>query len=78
MTGTPDETPTNTLRAGRTAEHRKARSAVSAPARALVLAMAVPVASATLAGTSAFAADDSTRSRRASRSTTSPPTTRSW
>ncbi|CAM5329763.1 D-alanyl-D-alanine carboxypeptidase/D-alanyl-D-alanine-endopeptidase OS=Streptomyces tendae OX=1932 GN=dacB PE=3 SV=1 [Streptomyces tendae] len=60
MTGTPDETPTNTFAPGGRRRHRKARVSRVGARRALVLAMAVPVASATLAGTSAFAADDST------------------
>ncbi|WP_030179064.1 D-alanyl-D-alanine carboxypeptidase/D-alanyl-D-alanine endopeptidase [Streptomyces violaceorubidus] len=58
MTGTPDETPTNTFAPGGRRRHRKARVSRIGARRALVLAMAVPVASATLAGTSAFAADD--------------------
>ncbi|WP_399880401.1 D-alanyl-D-alanine carboxypeptidase/D-alanyl-D-alanine-endopeptidase [Streptomyces sp. BBFR51] len=58
MTGTPDETPTNTFAPGGHRRHRKARVSRIGARRALVLAMAVPVASATLAGTSAFAADD--------------------
>ncbi|MFF7551655.1 D-alanyl-D-alanine carboxypeptidase/D-alanyl-D-alanine-endopeptidase [Streptomyces olivaceus] len=58
MTGTPDETPTNTFTPGGRRRHRKARVSRIGGRRALVLAMAVPVASATLAGTSAFAADD--------------------
>ncbi|MER6163631.1 D-alanyl-D-alanine carboxypeptidase/D-alanyl-D-alanine endopeptidase [Streptomyces violaceorubidus] len=58
MTGTPDETPTNTFAPGGRRRHRKARVSHIGARRALVLAMAVPVASATLAGTSAFAADD--------------------
>ncbi|MEV4046290.1 D-alanyl-D-alanine carboxypeptidase/D-alanyl-D-alanine-endopeptidase (penicillin-binding protein 4) [Streptomyces sp. SAI-195] len=60
MTGTPDETPTNTFAPGGRRRHRKARVSRIGARRALVLAMAVPVASATLAGTSAFAADEST------------------
>ncbi|MFD4259084.1 D-alanyl-D-alanine carboxypeptidase/D-alanyl-D-alanine-endopeptidase [Streptomyces sp. NPDC058534] len=60
MTGTPDETPTNTFAPGGRRRHRRARVGRIGARRALVLAMAVPVASATLAGTSAFAADDST------------------
>jgi serine-type D-Ala-D-Ala carboxypeptidase/endopeptidase (penicillin-binding protein 4) len=60
MTGTPDETPTNSFVPGGRRRHRKARAGRIGARRALVLAMAVPVASATLAGTSAFAADDST------------------
>lgn len=60
MTGTPDETPTNTFAPGGGRRHRKARVSRIGARRALVLAMAVPVASATLAGTSAFAADEST------------------
>ncbi|MET8900080.1 D-alanyl-D-alanine carboxypeptidase/D-alanyl-D-alanine-endopeptidase [Streptomyces sp. NPDC127113] len=59
MTGTPDETPTNTFSPGGRRRHRRARVGRIGARRALVLAMAVPVASATLAGTSAFAADDS-------------------
>ncbi|WP_432083979.1 D-alanyl-D-alanine carboxypeptidase/D-alanyl-D-alanine endopeptidase [Streptomyces sp. WAC 04229] len=59
MTGTPDETPTNTFAPGGRRRHRRARVGRFGARRALVLAMAVPVASATLAGTSAFAADDS-------------------
>ncbi|MZE72061.1 D-alanyl-D-alanine carboxypeptidase/D-alanyl-D-alanine-endopeptidase [Streptomyces sp. SID5789] len=59
MTGTPDETPTNTFAPGGRRRHRRARAGRIGARRALVLAMAVPVASATLAGTSAFAADDS-------------------
>ncbi|MEU1868764.1 D-alanyl-D-alanine carboxypeptidase/D-alanyl-D-alanine-endopeptidase [Streptomyces sp. NPDC019793] len=59
MTGTPDETPTNTFAPGGRRRHRKARVSRIGARRALVLAMAVPVASATLAGTSAFAADES-------------------
>ncbi|MFB7598710.1 D-alanyl-D-alanine carboxypeptidase/D-alanyl-D-alanine-endopeptidase [Streptomyces sp. NPDC056160] len=59
MTGTPDETPTNSFVPGGNRRHRKARVG-RIGARSLVLAMAVPVASATLAGTSAFAADGST------------------
>ncbi|MET9826696.1 MULTISPECIES: D-alanyl-D-alanine carboxypeptidase/D-alanyl-D-alanine endopeptidase [Streptomyces] len=59
MTGTPDETPTNTFAPGGRRRHRKARVSRIGARRAVVLAMAVPVASATLAGTSAFAADDS-------------------
>ncbi|MGW5088256.1 D-alanyl-D-alanine carboxypeptidase/D-alanyl-D-alanine endopeptidase [Streptomyces coelicoflavus] len=59
MTGTPDETPTHTFAPGGRRRHRKARVSRVGARRALVLAMAVPVASATLAGTSAFAADDS-------------------
>ncbi|MFG2548165.1 D-alanyl-D-alanine carboxypeptidase/D-alanyl-D-alanine-endopeptidase [Streptomyces sp. NPDC048594] len=59
MTGTPDETPTNTFFPGGRRRHRRARVGRIGARRALVLAMAVPVASATLAGTSAFAADDS-------------------
>ncbi|MFI7346130.1 D-alanyl-D-alanine carboxypeptidase/D-alanyl-D-alanine-endopeptidase [Streptomyces sp. NPDC049936] len=59
MTGTPDETPTNTFAPGGRRRHRRARVGRIGARRALVLAMAVPVASATLAGTSAFAADDS-------------------
>ncbi|MFE0416549.1 D-alanyl-D-alanine carboxypeptidase/D-alanyl-D-alanine endopeptidase [Streptomyces tendae] len=58
MTGTPDETPTHTFTPGGRRRHRKARVSRVGARRALVLAMAVPVASATLAGTSAFAADD--------------------
>ncbi|MGW6222503.1 D-alanyl-D-alanine carboxypeptidase, partial [Streptomyces olivaceus] len=58
MTGTPDETPTNTFTPGGRRRHRKARVSRIGGRRALVLAMAVPVASATLAGTSAFAADN--------------------
>ncbi|MFA3876186.1 D-alanyl-D-alanine carboxypeptidase/D-alanyl-D-alanine-endopeptidase [Streptomyces sp. MMCC 100] len=58
MTGTPDGTPTNTFTPGGGRRHRKARVSRIGARRALVLAMAVPVASATLAGTSAFAADD--------------------
>ncbi|MCC8337082.1 D-alanyl-D-alanine carboxypeptidase/D-alanyl-D-alanine-endopeptidase [Streptomyces sp. R1] len=57
MTGTPDETPTTTFTPGGRRRHRKARVSRVGARRALVLAMAVPVASATLAGTSAFAAD---------------------
>ncbi|MEU1047398.1 D-alanyl-D-alanine carboxypeptidase/D-alanyl-D-alanine-endopeptidase [Streptomyces sp. NPDC005897] len=60
MTGTPDETPTNTFAPGGRHRHRKARVSRIGARRALVLAMAVPVASATLAGTSAFAADETT------------------
>ncbi|MDT0612249.1 D-alanyl-D-alanine carboxypeptidase/D-alanyl-D-alanine endopeptidase [Streptomyces lancefieldiae] len=60
MTGTPDETSTNAFLPGGRRRHRKARAGRIGARRALVLAMAVPVASATLAGTSAFAADDST------------------
>ncbi|MBQ0884848.1 D-alanyl-D-alanine carboxypeptidase/D-alanyl-D-alanine-endopeptidase [Streptomyces sp. RM72] len=60
MTGTPDETPTNTFAPGGRRRHRKARVSRIGARRALVLAMAVPVASATLAGTSAFAADEAT------------------
>ncbi|MGC0385842.1 D-alanyl-D-alanine carboxypeptidase/D-alanyl-D-alanine endopeptidase [Streptomyces sp. SAI-129] len=60
MTGTPDETPTNTFAPGGRRRHRKARVSRIGARRALVLAMAVPVASATLAGTSAFAADETT------------------
>ncbi|MFJ8806131.1 D-alanyl-D-alanine carboxypeptidase/D-alanyl-D-alanine-endopeptidase [Streptomyces sp. NPDC102490] len=60
MTGTPDETPTNTFAPGGRRRHRRARVSRIGARRALVLAMAVPVASATLAGTSAFAADDTT------------------
>ncbi|MGP2440596.1 D-alanyl-D-alanine carboxypeptidase/D-alanyl-D-alanine endopeptidase [Streptomyces sp. JW3] len=60
MTGTPDETPTSTFAPGGRRRHRKARVSRVGARRALVLAMAVPVASATLAGTSAFAAGDST------------------
>ncbi|MFD5280815.1 D-alanyl-D-alanine carboxypeptidase/D-alanyl-D-alanine endopeptidase [Streptomyces rubrogriseus] len=59
MTGTPEETPTNTFTPGGRRRHRRARVSRIGARRALVLAMAVPVASATLAGTSAFAADDS-------------------
>ncbi|WP_320774289.1 D-alanyl-D-alanine carboxypeptidase/D-alanyl-D-alanine-endopeptidase [Streptomyces sp. CRN 30] len=58
MTGTPDETPTNTFVPGGRRRHRRTRVSRTSARRALVLAMAVPVASATLAGTSAFAADD--------------------
>ncbi|MFH8439977.1 D-alanyl-D-alanine carboxypeptidase/D-alanyl-D-alanine-endopeptidase [Streptomyces sp. NPDC018026] len=58
MTGTPEETPTNTFAPGGRRRHRRARVSRVGARRALVLAMAVPVASATLAGTSAFAADD--------------------
>ncbi|WP_217145131.1 D-alanyl-D-alanine carboxypeptidase/D-alanyl-D-alanine-endopeptidase [Streptomyces sp. AC627_RSS907] len=58
MTGTPDETPTQTFAPGGRRRHRRARVSRVGARRALVLAMAVPVASATLAGTSAFAADD--------------------
>ncbi|MDP9686152.1 D-alanyl-D-alanine carboxypeptidase/D-alanyl-D-alanine endopeptidase [Streptomyces griseoviridis] len=60
MTGTPDETPTtptNTFAPAGGRRHRRARVSRTGARRALVLAMAVPVASATLAGTSAFAAD---------------------
>lgn len=57
MTGTPDETPTTTFTPGGRRRHRKARVSRVGARRALVLAMAVPVASAALAGTSAFAAD---------------------
>ncbi|WP_031035295.1 D-alanyl-D-alanine carboxypeptidase/D-alanyl-D-alanine-endopeptidase [Streptomyces sp. NRRL F-5650] len=57
MTGTPDETPTQTFTPGGRRRHRRARVSRVGARRALVLAMAVPVASATLAGTSAFAAD---------------------
>ncbi|CAM5469965.1 D-alanyl-D-alanine carboxypeptidase/D-alanyl-D-alanine-endopeptidase OS=Streptomyces tendae OX=1932 GN=dacB PE=3 SV=1 [Streptomyces tendae] len=60
MTGTPEETSTNTFAPGGRRRHRKARLSRIGARRALVLAMAVPVASATLAGTSAFAADDTT------------------
>ncbi|MEU4981598.1 D-alanyl-D-alanine carboxypeptidase/D-alanyl-D-alanine-endopeptidase [Streptomyces sp. NPDC021969] len=60
MTGTPEETPTNTFAPGGRRRHRRARVSRVGARRALVLAMAVPVASATLAGTSAFAADDNT------------------
>ncbi|MGX1027169.1 D-alanyl-D-alanine carboxypeptidase/D-alanyl-D-alanine endopeptidase [Streptomyces sp. SAI-097] len=60
MTGTPEETPTNTFAPGGRRRHRKARVSRIGARRALVLAMAVPVASATLAGTSAFAADEAT------------------
>ncbi len=60
MTGTPDETPTTTFTPGGRRRHRKARVSRVGARRALVLAMAVPVASATLAGTSAFAADGGT------------------
>ncbi|MFD6190523.1 D-alanyl-D-alanine carboxypeptidase/D-alanyl-D-alanine-endopeptidase [Streptomyces sp. NPDC060275] len=60
MTGTPEETPTNTFAPGGRRRHRRARVGRIGARRALVLAMAVPVASATLAGTSAFAADDNT------------------
>ncbi|OMI86182.1 D-alanyl-D-alanine carboxypeptidase/D-alanyl-D-alanine-endopeptidase [Streptomyces sp. M1013] len=60
MTGTPEETPTNTFAPGGRRRHRKARVSRVGARRALVLAMAVPVASATLAGTSAFAADEAT------------------
>ncbi|WP_217168929.1 D-alanyl-D-alanine carboxypeptidase/D-alanyl-D-alanine-endopeptidase [Streptomyces sp. AC512_CC834] len=60
MTGTPDESPTNTFAPGGRRRHRRARVSRIGARRAVVLAMAVPVASATLAGTSAFAADDST------------------
>ncbi|MGQ4443872.1 D-alanyl-D-alanine carboxypeptidase/D-alanyl-D-alanine-endopeptidase [Streptomyces violaceoruber] len=59
MTGTPEETPTNAFAPGGRRRHRRARVSRIGARRALVLAMAVPVASATLAGTSAFAADDS-------------------
>ncbi|MFG3320145.1 D-alanyl-D-alanine carboxypeptidase/D-alanyl-D-alanine-endopeptidase [Streptomyces sp. NPDC048171] len=64
MTGTPDETPTNTFAPGGRRRHRRARAGRIGARRALVLAMAVPVASATLAGTSAFAADDSAAAPR--------------
>ncbi|MFH8976752.1 D-alanyl-D-alanine carboxypeptidase/D-alanyl-D-alanine-endopeptidase [Streptomyces sp. NPDC017890] len=60
MTGTPDETPTNTFAPGGRRRHRRARVSRIGARRALVLAMAVPVASATLAGTSAFAAGGTT------------------
>ncbi|MEU3732507.1 D-alanyl-D-alanine carboxypeptidase/D-alanyl-D-alanine-endopeptidase [Streptomyces sp. NPDC033538] len=61
MTGTPDDTTsTNTFAPGGRRRHRKARVGRIGARRAIVLAMAVPVASATLAGTSAFAADGST------------------
>ncbi|MFI8946672.1 D-alanyl-D-alanine carboxypeptidase/D-alanyl-D-alanine-endopeptidase [Streptomyces sp. NPDC053750] len=59
MTGTPDEISTNAFVPGGRRRHRRARVGRIGVRRALVLAMAVPVASATLAGTSAFAADDS-------------------
>ncbi|MCZ9354345.1 D-alanyl-D-alanine carboxypeptidase/D-alanyl-D-alanine-endopeptidase [Streptomyces mutabilis] len=59
MTGTPDETSTDTFTPGGRRRHRRVRVSRVGARRALVLAMAVPVASATLAGTSAFAADDS-------------------
>ncbi|MEU8601317.1 D-alanyl-D-alanine carboxypeptidase/D-alanyl-D-alanine endopeptidase [Streptomyces parvulus] len=55
---TPDETPTHAFAPGGNRRHRRARGGRTGARRALVLAMAVPVASATLAGTSAFAADD--------------------
>ncbi|WP_108934558.1 D-alanyl-D-alanine carboxypeptidase/D-alanyl-D-alanine endopeptidase [Streptomyces ardesiacus] len=58
MTGTPDGTPTHTFAPGGRRRHRRARVSRVGARRALVLAMAVPVASATLAGTSAFAADN--------------------
>ncbi|MER7054169.1 D-alanyl-D-alanine carboxypeptidase/D-alanyl-D-alanine-endopeptidase [Streptomyces sp. NPDC000351] len=65
MTGTPDDTTsTNTFAPGGRRRHRKARVSRIGARRALVLAMAVPVASATLAGTSAFAADGGTATAR--------------
>ncbi|GAA3994134.1 D-alanyl-D-alanine carboxypeptidase/D-alanyl-D-alanine-endopeptidase [Streptomyces marokkonensis] len=61
MTGTPDDTTsTNTFAPGGRRRHRKAGVSRIGARRALVLAMAVPVASATLAGTSAFAAEGTT------------------
>ncbi|MER6703094.1 D-alanyl-D-alanine carboxypeptidase/D-alanyl-D-alanine endopeptidase [Streptomyces fumanus] len=60
MTGTPDENPTSAFTPGGRRRHRKVRVGRVGARRALVLAMAVPVASAALTGTSAFAADDTT------------------
>ncbi|MYR62527.1 D-alanyl-D-alanine carboxypeptidase/D-alanyl-D-alanine-endopeptidase, partial [Streptomyces sp. SID625] len=60
MTGTPDETPTHSFTPSGNHRHRKARVSRIGTRRSLVLALAVPVASATLAGTSAFAADGNT------------------
>ncbi|MFI5856656.1 D-alanyl-D-alanine carboxypeptidase/D-alanyl-D-alanine-endopeptidase [Streptomyces parvulus] len=70
MTGTPDEiptpapTPTAAFAPGGSRRHRRARGGRAGARRALVLAMAVPVASATLAGTSAFAADEAPAAAR--------------
>jgi len=68
MSDTADQTPMNTFTPGGHHRHRKVRMTGSAVRRAIVLAMAVPVASAALAGTSAFAADQNT-------ATTAPDTT---
>ncbi|MGW0299210.1 D-alanyl-D-alanine carboxypeptidase/D-alanyl-D-alanine endopeptidase [Streptomyces anthocyanicus] len=60
MSDTADQTPMNTFTPAGHHRHRKVRMTGSAVRRAVVLAMAVPVASAALAGTSAFAADQNT------------------
>ncbi|WP_399895783.1 D-alanyl-D-alanine carboxypeptidase/D-alanyl-D-alanine-endopeptidase [Streptomyces sp. BBFR51] len=60
MSDTADQTPVNTFTPAGHHRHRKVRTAGSAVRRAVVLAMAVPVASVALTGTSAFAADQNT------------------
>ncbi|WP_394816449.1 D-alanyl-D-alanine carboxypeptidase/D-alanyl-D-alanine endopeptidase [Streptomyces lancefieldiae] len=65
-----DETPTSTFAPGGRHRHRRTRQPSTAVRRAVVLAMAVPVASAALAGTSAFAADKDTTATAAEGATT--------
>ncbi|WP_217144953.1 D-alanyl-D-alanine carboxypeptidase/D-alanyl-D-alanine-endopeptidase [Streptomyces sp. AC627_RSS907] len=55
-----NETPTSTFAPGGRHRHRRTRQPGTAARRAVVLAMTVPVASAALAGTSAFAAGKDT------------------
>ncbi|MDT0611097.1 D-alanyl-D-alanine carboxypeptidase/D-alanyl-D-alanine-endopeptidase [Streptomyces sp. DSM 40712] len=70
MSDMADETPTSTFAPGGRHRHRRTRQPSTAVRRAVVLAMAVPVASAALAGTSAFAADKDTTATAAEGATT--------